>query len=77
MAVVPLLSTLVALYERVVEQLLQEMKNGKRRAGDKLPSIREGAEAFSCSKNTVIQAYGELEQRQRSEVRFVEREFMR
>jgi DNA-binding transcriptional MocR family regulator len=53
------------LYERIVEHLLQEMKDGKRRPGDKLPSIREGAEAFGCSKNTVIRAYGELEQRHR------------
>ncbi|KRE96670.1 GntR family transcriptional regulator [Paenibacillus sp. Soil766] len=53
------------LYERIVEQLLQEMKDGKRRPGDKLPSIREGAEAFGCSRNTVIRAYGELEQSHR------------
>ncbi|OAS15791.1 PLP-dependent aminotransferase family protein [Paenibacillus oryzisoli] len=53
------------LYERIVEQLLQEMKDGKRRPGDKLPSIREGAETFGCSRNTIIRAYGELEQKHR------------
>jgi DNA-binding transcriptional MocR family regulator len=53
------------LYETIVEHLLQEMKDGKRRPGDKLPSIREGAEAFGCSRNTVIRAYSELEQKHR------------
>ncbi|MDR6550601.1 PLP-dependent aminotransferase family protein [Paenibacillus qinlingensis] len=53
------------LYEVIVEQLLQEMKAGKRMPGDKLPSIREGADAFACSRNTVIRAYRELEQTHR------------
>jgi DNA-binding transcriptional MocR family regulator len=53
------------LYEAIVEKILQEMKNGKRKPGDKLPSIREAAEAFGCSRNTVIRAYGELEQKHR------------
>ncbi|MEV5027960.1 PLP-dependent aminotransferase family protein [Paenibacillus sp. LPE1-1-1.1] len=53
------------LYEAIVEQFLQEMKDGKMRPGDKLPSIREAAEAFGCSRNTVIRAYGELEKRHR------------
>ncbi|NQX59859.1 PLP-dependent aminotransferase family protein [Paenibacillus qinlingensis] len=53
------------LYEKIVEQLLQEMKDGRRRPGDKLPSIREGAEVFGCSRNTVIRAYAELEQKHR------------
>jgi DNA-binding transcriptional MocR family regulator len=53
------------LYEAIVEQFLQEMKDGKRRPGNKLPSIREAAEAFGCSRNTVIRAYGELEKRHR------------
>ncbi|MDR6881390.1 PLP-dependent aminotransferase family protein [Bacillus sp. 3255] len=53
------------LYEAIVEQLLQEIQDGKRRPGDKLPSIREGAEAFGCSRNTVIRAYAELEMRHR------------
>ncbi|WP_279538753.1 aminotransferase-like domain-containing protein [Paenibacillus agricola] len=35
------------------------------RPGNKLPSIREAAEAFGCSRNTVIRAYGELEKRHR------------
>ncbi|QHW29746.1 PLP-dependent aminotransferase family protein [Paenibacillus rhizovicinus] len=53
------------LYEAIVEELLQEMKDGKRRPGDKLPSIREAAKAFDCSRNTVIRAYAELERRHR------------
>ncbi|SDX92664.1 PLP-dependent aminotransferase family protein [Paenibacillus sp. CF384] len=53
------------LYEAIVEQLLQEMRAGKRRPGDKLPSIREGAEAFGCSRNTMIRAYRELEHNHR------------
>lgn len=53
------------LYEAIVEKILQEMKDGKMRPGDKLPSIREAAEAFGCSRNSVIRAYGELEKRHR------------
>ncbi|MBT2770973.1 PLP-dependent aminotransferase family protein [Halomonas sp. ISL-60] len=53
------------LYVAIVKQLLQEMKDGKRRPGDKLLSIREAAEAFGCSRNTVMRAYGELEKRHR------------
>lgn len=53
------------LYEAIVEQLLQDIKEGKLKPGEKLPSIREAAEAFGCSRNTVIRAYGELEKRHR------------
>lgn len=53
------------LYESIVEHLQQEMRDGNRKPGDKLPSIREAAEMFGCSRNTVIRAYGELEQRHR------------
>ncbi|SFI41297.1 DNA-binding transcriptional regulator, MocR family, contains an aminotransferase domain [Paenibacillus sp. UNC496MF] len=53
------------LYEAIVNRYLQEMKNGTRRPGDKLPSIREAAETFGCSRNTVIRAYEELANRHR------------
>ncbi|MDQ0724977.1 DNA-binding transcriptional MocR family regulator [Paenibacillus sp. W4I10] len=53
------------LYDSIVKLLLQEMQAGKLRPGDKLSSIREAAEAFGCSRNTVIRAYGELEKRHR------------
>jgi DNA-binding transcriptional MocR family regulator len=53
------------LYITIAEQLLREMKEGKRKPGDKLPSIRDAAATFGCSRNTVIRAYGELEKRHR------------
>ncbi|MBP3963076.1 PLP-dependent aminotransferase family protein [Paenibacillus lignilyticus] len=53
------------LYEAIVEELLNEMKRGQLQPGDKLQSIREAAQVFGCSRNTVIRAYGELERRHR------------
>ncbi len=37
------------------------LANGSLIAGSKLPSVRQLSEHFSCSKNTVIKAYTELE----------------
>ncbi|MDF2922893.1 MAG: PLP-dependent aminotransferase family protein [Paenibacillaceae bacterium] len=51
------------LYEEVVERLAGFIRRGTYRQGAKLPSIRELAERFSCSRNTVIRAYEELERR--------------
>ncbi|KZZ85308.1 aminotransferase-like domain-containing protein [Bacillus sp. SJS] len=48
-------------YMMLAEKIKQQIINGDADAGQKLPSIRQLAETFSCSKNTVIKAYSELE----------------
>lgn len=45
----------------IIEDIKDKMANGILTTGSKLPSVRQLAEQFSCSKNTVIRAYNELE----------------
>ncbi len=45
----------------IIEDIKDKMANGLLTTGSKLPSVRQLAEQFSCSKNTVIRAYNELE----------------
>lgn len=45
----------------IIEDIKDKMANGILITGSKLPSVRQLAEQFSCSKNTVIRAYNELE----------------
>lgn len=44
-----------------MEEVKQRLANRSLVAGSKLPSVRQLSEQFSCSKNTVIKAYEELE----------------
>lgn len=44
----------------LADNLARQIEDGLLRAGDKLPSIREYAEANGCSKNTVISAFDAL-----------------
>lgn len=48
-------------YLEIVEEIKSQLTNGDLVAGSKLPSVRQLSEKFSCSKNTVIKAYSELE----------------
>lgn len=48
-------------YSKIVQEIKRRLVNGSLFAGSKLPSVRQLAEYFSCSKNTVIKAYEELE----------------
>lgn len=48
-------------YINIMEEIKLRLTNGSLVAGSKLPSIRHLAKEFSCSKNTVIKAYVELE----------------
>ncbi|MGV3240920.1 GntR family transcriptional regulator, partial [Streptococcus hyovaginalis] len=48
-------------YKKIVEEIKNQLTNGTLVAGSKLPSVRQLSETFSCSKNTVIKAYSELE----------------
>lgn len=45
----------------ILEWVKQQIREEKLKAGDKLPSIRQLAEQFQCSKNTVVKALLELE----------------
>lgn len=45
----------------IIEDIKNQLANGLLTTGSKLPSVRQLAEQFSCSKNTVIRAYNELE----------------
>ncbi|KHF38199.1 aminotransferase-like domain-containing protein [Halalkalibacter okhensis] len=48
-------------YNVIMEEIKSRLEVGTLVAGNKLPSIRQLSEQFSCSKNTVIKAYEELE----------------
>ncbi|MBU5210209.1 PLP-dependent aminotransferase family protein [Heyndrickxia oleronia] len=48
-------------YFKIMEEIKLQLVNGSLIAGSKLPSVRQLSEHFSCSKNTVIKAYTELE----------------
>ncbi|MGX2961210.1 aminotransferase-like domain-containing protein [Peribacillus sp. JNUCC 23] len=48
-------------YIKIMEEIKLRLADGSLIAGSKLPSVRQLSEYFSCSKNTVIQAYSELE----------------
>ncbi|GIM44800.1 hypothetical protein DNHGIG_03490 [Collibacillus ludicampi] len=51
----------IPLYIQVKEAVLAEIKNGRWKTGDKLPTERELSEKLKVSRNTVSQAYQELE----------------
>ncbi|MEH7388249.1 GntR family transcriptional regulator, partial [Bacillus sp. JJ1521] len=48
-------------YLKIMEEIKHQLAKGSLIAGSKLPSVRQLSEDFSCSKNTVIKAYEELE----------------
>lgn len=48
-------------YRIVLEDIKQQLTDGKLAAGHKLPSIRQLSDTYNCSKNTIIKAYNELE----------------
>ena len=50
-------------YDGIVKDIKNQLANGDLLAGSKLPSVRQMSEIFSCSKNTVIKAYDELEKK--------------
>lgn len=51
----------IPLYIQVKEAVLAEIKSGVWKTGDKLPTERELSEKLKVSRNTVSQAYQELE----------------
>jgi len=55
--------TPVRLYESVIEQIMNLIKNNKLKPGDKLPPERELAEKLSISRNSLREAFRVLESR--------------
>ena len=53
----------VRLYESVIEQIMNLIKNNKLKPGDKLPPERELAEKLSISRNSLREAFRVLELR--------------
>ncbi|MCH5584562.1 PLP-dependent aminotransferase family protein [Shimazuella sp. AN120528] len=48
-------------YEEVIQDLHEKLIHGIWKEGQSLPSIRQLAEQYQCSKSTIIRAYTELE----------------
>jgi molybdate-binding protein/DNA-binding transcriptional regulator YhcF (GntR family) len=48
------------LYRQISETIRQEILSGRRKPGDRLPSIREMAERWNCTIGTIQHAYKEL-----------------
>ena len=48
-------------YKGILDWVKQQIEDEKLKTGDKLPSIRQLAEQFHCSKNTVVKGLLELE----------------
>ena len=50
-------------YEQVAERILNLIKNGVLKEGDKIPSLRRLSKELNVSVNTVKEAYWKLEDR--------------
>ncbi|WP_242691220.1 PLP-dependent aminotransferase family protein [Cytobacillus praedii] len=48
-------------YKEIMREMLNRISDGHFKPGDKLPSIRSLSEDFSCSLNTIVKAYNEME----------------
>jgi molybdate-binding protein/DNA-binding transcriptional regulator YhcF (GntR family) len=48
------------LYRQIAETIRQEIFNGRWKAGDRLPTVREMAATWSCTIGTIQHAYQEL-----------------
>lgn len=54
---------MVRIYEEIIEVINHRLAQGSLGTGSKLPSIRALSDELSCSKNSVIKAYQEMENR--------------
>jgi len=50
-------------YSEILADIEQKRAEGELRPGQKLPSVRQAADMYGCSINTVTRAYAELEKR--------------
>ncbi len=51
----------VPIYRQIVEQIADQIACGRLTVGDRLPSVRELAQALPANQNTVLKAYEVLE----------------
>jgi len=51
----------IPIYLQIINGIKQDIVTGRLAPGDKLPSVRDQAEALSVNPNTVQRAYQELE----------------
>lgn len=49
-------------YNMIVDYIRKEITQGKLASGDKIPSIRELCDKFSCTKTTAVRAYSRLKE---------------
>ncbi|MCE5168980.1 GntR family transcriptional regulator [Paenibacillus profundus] len=57
------------LYEQVLTQIRSSIAKGEIALGEKIPSVRELAQALKITPNTVMRAYQELERDRLTETR--------
>lgn len=57
------------IYTQLVEKICGDIIRGKRRLGDKMPSVREYALEVGVNVNTVQRVYKELEQMELTETK--------
>lgn len=57
------------LYEQILEQMSGAVARGEIELGDKIPSVRELAQALKVTPNTVMHAYQEMERSGLTETR--------
>lgn len=50
----------MAKYELIVNAMAASIEQGIHQPGERLPSVREAAQSYQCSKSTIIRAYQEL-----------------
>jgi molybdate-binding protein/DNA-binding transcriptional regulator YhcF (GntR family) len=60
MTKLPVGSAVPSGYQDIVEQLRAEIATGRRRAGERLPPVRDLARTLGVNVNTVARAYAEL-----------------
>jgi len=51
----------VPIYRQIVDQVSDQIASGRLRIGDRLPSVRELAQALPANQNTILKAYELLE----------------
>ena len=49
------------IYLQIIERIKQDIIKGDLKGGDKLPAVREMAEALKVNHNTILRVYQELE----------------
>lgn len=50
------------IYERIVEDIRRQIEEGELRPGERLPSVRETAVRYECSKLTAVRAFDALKE---------------